>query len=135
MKTHTIEWKHLDRDGRTCQRCDQTGANLRRVIRELNVSCRPSGMQFRLKDTRLKPERLAESNSIFIDRRPLETFLPESRVTSTECASCGELTGESAQCRAISNDRGIHESIPAEIIREALCKAVACCERPPQTAQ
>ena len=134
MKTHTIEWKHLDRDGRTCDRCDSTGANLRAVIRKLNTSFRSRRVRFRLKETLLEPERLAESNSIIVDGRPLETILPATRVTSTECSSCGELTGEAAECRAMTNGATVHETIPAEIIHDALVK-VAGAKPTPQRSR
>lgn len=122
MKTHTVEWKHLDRNGRTCDRCHDTGANLRTVIRKLNTSLRSRRVRFRLKETLLKPDRLAESNSIIIDGQPLETILPATRVTSTECGSCGELLGRATDCRAVTKDGKTHETIPAEIIHDALCK-------------
>jgi hypothetical protein len=124
MKTHTIEWKHLDRNGRTCDRCHDTGANLRSVIRKLNTSLRSRRVRFRLKETLLKPDRLAESNSIIIDGQPLETLLPATRVTSTECGSCGELLGQATDCRAVTKDGTTHETIPAKMIRDALRKVV-----------
>ena len=133
MKTHTIEWKHLDRDGRTCDRCDSTGANLRAVIRKLNTSFRSQRVRFRLKETLLEPERLAESNSIIIDGQPLEAILPATRVTSTECSSCGELTGEAAECRAMTAEGTVHETIPAEIIHDALVKVAGA--NPPHTSR
>ena len=123
MKTHTVQWKHLDQNGRTCDRCDETGANLRAVIKKLNSSLGSRRVRFRLEETRLGRERLAESNSILIDGQPLETILPATRLTSTECGSCGELTGEAADCRAVSQDGTLYETIPAEIIHDALCKA------------
>lgn len=134
MKTHTIEWKHLDRNGRTCNRCDNTGANLRAVIRKLNTSFRSQRVRFRLKETLLEPERLEESNSIIIDGQPLETILSATRVTSTECSSCGELTGQAAECRAMTNDGTVHETIPAEIIHNALVK-VARAKPAPQISR
>ena len=123
MKTHTIEWKHLDRNGRTCDRCGETGANLRATIRKLNTSYRSRGLRFRLKETRLTPERLAESNTILIDGRPLESILPATRAISTECGSCGELTGQPSECRALSHNGTIDETISPELIRHALLKA------------
>ena len=122
MKTHTVEWKHLDRNGRTCDRCHDTGANLRAVIRKLNTSFLSRRVRFRLKETLLKPDRLAESNSIIIDGQPLETILPATRVISTECGSCGELLGQATDCRAATKDGTTHETIPGEMIREALRK-------------
>jgi ribosomal protein S14 len=124
MKTHTIEWKHLDRNGRTCDRCQETGTNVRAVIRKLNNSLRAQRVRFRLKETLLEPDRLAESNSIIIDGQPLETLLPATRVTTTECGSCGELLGQATDCRAVTKNGRTHETIPEEIIQDALCKAV-----------
>lgn len=124
MKTHTVEWKHLDWNGRTCDRCHDTGANLRAVVRKLNTSLRSRRVRFRLKETLLKPDQLAESNSIIIDGQPLETMLPAMRVTSTECGSCGELLGQATDCRALNKDGRIHETIPEEVIHDALRKVV-----------
>ena len=131
MKTHTIEWKHLDQNGRTCDRCHDTGANLRSVVRKLNTSLRSRRVRFRLKETRLKPSRLAESNSIIIDGRPLETLLPATRVTTTECGSCGELLGQPTDCRALTQNGQTYDTIPAELIHDALRK-VAEAESPEQ---
>ena len=122
MKTHTIEWKHLDQNGRTCDRCHDTGANLRSVVRKLNTSLGSRRVRFRLKETRLKPSRLAESNSIIIDGRPLETLLPATRVTTTECGSCGELLGQPTDCRALTMDGQTYDTIPPELIHDALRK-------------
>lgn len=122
MKTHTIEWKHLEKNGRTCDRCHDTGTNLRAVVRKLNTSLRSRRVRFRLKETLLKPTRLAESNSIIIDGHPLEEILPATRVTTTECGSCGELLGQPTDCRALTKDGKTHETIPAELIHHALRK-------------
>ena len=120
MKTHTVEWKHLERNGRTCDRCHDTGANLRAVVRKLNTSLRSQRVRFRVKETLLKPDRLEESNSIIIDGQPLEALLPATRVTSTECGSCGELLGQATDCRALTRDGKTHETIPADMIQDAL---------------
>ena len=122
MKIHTVEWKHLDRNGRTCDRCHDTGANLRTVIRKLNTSLRSRRVRFRLKETLLKPDRLAESNSIIIDGQPIEALLPATRVTTTECGSCGELLGQATDCRAVTKGGKTHETIPADMIQDALRK-------------
>ena len=131
MKTHTIEWKHLDRSGRTCDRCHDTGKNLRAVVWKLNTSLRSRRVRFRLKETRLKPDRLAESNSILIDGQPLETFLPDTGVTTTECGSCAELLGQATDCRALTKNGQTHETIPEEIIQEALSKAAGAKAKDP----
>ena len=125
MKTHTVEWKHLDRNGRTCDRCHNTGDNLRAVVRKLNTSLRSRRLRFRVKETLLKPDRLTESNSIIVDGRPLEAILPATRVTSTECGSCGELLGQATDCRALNRNGTIHETLPEEVIHDALRRVAA----------
>jgi hypothetical protein len=126
MKAHHIEWKHLDRNGRTCDRCGDTGATLRAVVSELNTHCGGRGVHFHLTETRLGPDRLTESNVILVDGAPLESVIG-AQLTETECNSCGELLGEPTRCRAIVADGALHEAIPAELVRAALCQAAACC--------
>jgi hypothetical protein len=127
MKTHTIEWQRLVQQGRTCERCHDTGATLRRVVRELNTRCSKAGVRFRLKTIRLTASRMADSNVILIDGEPLEQLAPGVRVTKTDCPSCGELIGQPAQCRAVVADGRTHEAVPAELIRAAVCRAADCC--------
>lgn len=127
MKTHIIEWKRLVRQGRTCERCGDTGATLRKVIRELNASCGSKRARFRLKTTRLPTTRMAESNRILIDGRPLEHIVPGATVTKTDCPSCADLTGQPAQCIALTVDGRTHEAVPAELIRSAVCRVADCC--------
>lgn len=127
MKTHLIEWKRVTGQGRTCERCDDTGNSLRELIHELNTGCSGQGRRFRLKTTRLPKARLAESNSILIDGWPLEQIVPGVSVTQTDCPSCGDLIGTDAQCRALVTDGRTHEAVPAELIRKAVCQVADCC--------
>ena len=57
----------------------------------------------------------------------LEQIVPGVAVTETECNSCGELTGQPTQCRAVTVDGRTHEAVPAELIRSALCRVANCC--------
>jgi hypothetical protein len=127
MKTHIIEWLRFVRQGRTCNRCGDTGETLRTVIRELNAACGAKPMRFRLKTTRLPASRLAESNSILIDGRRLEEIVPGVAVTETECRSCGDLTGRPTQCRAVVAGGRTHDAVPAQLIRSAICRVADCC--------
>jgi hypothetical protein len=127
MNTHLIEWKRLVKQGRTCDRCNDTGATLRQVIRELNTRCARGRVRFRLKTTRLPVSRLEESNVILVDGRPLERIVPGARRVETDCPSCGELTGTPTKCRALAVKGQTHESLPAELIRAAICRMADCC--------
>ena len=122
-----IEWRHLDSDGSTCGRCDQTGTALQTVIAALGDECRPSGWTIRLVETRLDADAIAESNSILIDGRPIESLLPGSEVRYNPCDSCGELIGHPADCRTVTFGTISHDAIPGALIRSAVCRAVPCC--------
>jgi hypothetical protein len=100
---------------------------LRKVVRELNAGCGAKRARFHLKTTRLPATRVAESNSILIDGRPLEQIVPGVTVAEMECNSCGELTGQPTQCRAVTVDGHTHEAVPAELIRSAICRVANCC--------
>jgi hypothetical protein len=126
MKTITIEWKHLVRRGRTCDRCGDTGANLRRAIRLLNTRCHRPRVHFRLKKTPLDPRRIAESNSILVDGLPLEQLLPEMTVAMSKCDSCGDLIGGPAECRALIGERGQFETVSTDLIVSAACRVAKC---------
>lgn len=128
MKQVMIEWRHLDVDGTTCERCGDTGQELRNVIGSLNRECAARGIYFTLQETLLDATTLEQSNAIHIAGRPIEELLPDTQVGSSECNSCGTLIGESsAACRTLSCGESSYETIPAALIREAVCRAVDCC--------
>jgi hypothetical protein len=128
MKTLNIEWKHVNLGGQTCDRCGDTGETLRDVIAELNNSCCGECTRIELRETKLDRDGVPESNFILIDGRPLESILPDARVKTSGCDSCGELLGEPTDCRALETGGMTHEAIPAGLIRAALCKAAECCD-------
>ena len=45
MNTLKIEWKHLDVEGETCNRCYDTGENLNQEVKRLNRFLRPQGIE------------------------------------------------------------------------------------------
>jgi hypothetical protein len=126
MKTLTIEWKHLDRDGTTCDRCADTGRTLRKAVRELNRNCRRCSVRFRLKETRLTGKRIVESNAIHIGGRPLESLLRGVKARETACGSCSELLGKPTSCRALRKGGRDLEAVPSKWIRQAACRAAGC---------
>jgi len=122
-----IEWRHLDNDGDTCTRCDQTGTALAAVIAALNEECRPSGWTFRLDETRLDADAIEQSNAILIDGRPIESLLPGTEVGYNRCDSCSRLVGRPTDCRTVTFGAISHDAIPGTLIRSAVCRAVPCC--------
>ena len=133
MKTLTIEWKHLDRDGDTCDRCGDTGRTLRKTVRFMRRHCRPCGVAIKLIETKLPARRLKESNMILFNGVPLETALGDAKESASTCGSCSTLVGQASQCRTVRRGSKTYEAIPEKLIREAACR-VADCECPVEAA-
>ena len=127
MKTVTVEWRHLDKEGRTCDRCAETGREIIPLIRGLQEECRPKGVEIIFTETRLNETEIEQSNLILINGMPLEFLLPRATAAQSSCCSCGELTGKAESCRTIVRHGQVFEAIPDEFIREAICRVAQCC--------
>lgn len=127
MPTITIEWRHLEVAGQTCQRCGDTGQELARAIAHLREECGPRGVTILFSETRLPLEQVNQSNTILINGAPLETLLPQATAAASCCDSCGDLTGRPEQCRTIVHLGQVHETIPQVLIRQAVCRIGDCC--------
>jgi hypothetical protein len=125
--TLTVEWRHLDQGGETCERCADTGAELKKVVAGLQAECGPQGVEIRFIETRLAKDDIGQSNLILINGAPLETMLPGALVSENSCCSCSQLTGREESCRTMIRDNRVHEAIPGEFIREAVCRVAGCC--------
>jgi hypothetical protein len=127
MKELEIEWKHLDVDGKTCARCNGTGDEIRQFVNFLHEECAMQDVHITLKETKLTEKEIEESNRIFINGIPLEDILPETTVSQNVCSSCSDLIGSSTCCRTIIHIGKEYETIPQQLIREAVCKIAQCC--------
>ena len=127
MKTLTIEWKHLEKDGATCVRCGDTGKTLAQVVGELARECEGTGVRIVFRETPLDAGRLRESNQILFDGVPLEELLPGAAAGENACASCCDLLGRETSCRTVEHEGKVYEAIPEHLIRAAACRAAGCC--------
>jgi hypothetical protein len=127
MKTLDIEWRHLEKDGRTCLRCSDTLQSLQQVIARLAAECAPRGVNISYRETKLPPEQLSQSNLILFDGAPLESVLPGASASENECQSCGDLCGQPSFCRTVSVGGHSFEAIPAALVRQAACAVAQCC--------
>ncbi len=127
MTTLEIEWRHLEKDGRTCLRCSDTLQSLQQVIAQLAAECAPHGVRIAYRELKLSPEQLSQSNLILFNGVPLEAVLPGASVAENECSSCGDLCGEPSFCRTVSVGGHTFEAIPATLIRQAACAVAQCC--------
>lgn len=129
MKTLEIEWRHLEKDGYTCIRCSDTGQALNEVVSKLAVECKPHGWEIKYKETKLSEKDITESNIILFNGAPIETVIPEAKISESHCESCCEITGDSTtSCRTLEIRDKTYEGIPASIIRQAVCEIAQCCK-------
>ena len=127
MTTLEIEWRHLEKDGRTCLRCSDTLQSLQQVVSQLAAECAPRGVTIAYRETRLSREQLPQSNLILFNGVPLESVLPGAAASESECQSCGDLCGQPSLCRTVTVGGQTFEAIPATLIRQAACAVVARC--------
>ena len=127
MKTITVEWHHLDKEGKTCDRCAETGQGIAEMVQRLQVECRDKGVEILFTEIKLSETEIGQSNLILINGRPIEAILPLTTASESSCCSCGELTGREESCRTIIRHGQVHEAIPREFIREAICRVAGCC--------
>jgi hypothetical protein len=121
MKSLHIEWQHLDVDGKTCNRCADTGKTLNRVVGELRNDLEPRGVRVTVTETKLAKDQIPLSNRLFFNGRALEDILSDVTVSENSCSSCTEVCGcgEEVKCRTITRGEAVYEAIPATLIREA----------------
>jgi hypothetical protein len=119
MKILEIEWRHLDKDGATCERCADTGATIRGLLGALSRELQPTGWEVTFKETLLDESEIPESNSIYFNGVAIESLLPNARRSDNCCASCGEILGSPTMCRTIERGGETYEAIPAALVREA----------------
>jgi len=124
MKRLEIEWRHLDEDGQTCDRCADTGEMVRTAYADLTKELEPKGWKVVLTETLLAGRDIPESNSIYLNGVAIEDLLPGTRKSESCCASCGEILGTPTLCRTLERDGKIFEAIPTDMIVEAAHKFI-----------
>ncbi len=123
MKTLTIEWKHLDVAGETCDRCADTGEILIHEIKRLNRALNPKDIIVELLETKLDDTQIPESNTILLNGVALEDIL-DIKVSKNYCDSCTALLGSETYCKTIFYEGNEYEDIPAKAIRKAAYKVL-----------
>lgn len=134
MKKLIIEWKHLDIEGETCDRCYDTGENLVQEVKRLNRTLQPKGIEVELIETKLDNTQIRESNMILFNGVPIENIL-DIKITENYCDSCTALLGRETFCRMVTYEGNDYEDIPAKAIRHAALKVLGIEETKKTTTQ
>ena len=123
MKTLKIEWRHIDVDGETCDRCYDTGENLNAEVTRLNRKLETKGVRVEWFETKLNGDQVPQSNTILFNGVPIEDII-HIKVDENYCDSCTELLGNETYCRTVFYEGIEYEDIPAKAIREATYKVL-----------
>lgn len=123
MKKLIIEWRHLDIDGETCNRCYDTGENLYNEVTRLNRSLQSEGISVEWFETKLDKNQVNQSNALLFNGTPIEDIL-SIKVSENFCESCSSLLGEKTFCRTVTYEGEEYEDIPAKAIRNAAYKVL-----------
>jgi hypothetical protein len=123
MKKLIIEWKHLDVEGETCERCYDTGDNLTQEVKRLNRTLQPQGIEVEMIETKLDDTEIPQSNIILFNGVSIEDIL-NIEVSKNYCGSCSNLLGKDIYCRTVKYEGDEYEDIPAKAIRQAALKVL-----------
>lgn len=122
MKKIRIEWKHFDKDGKTCERCSNTGNNLNEVFNQLKEEYLKQGIEIHYKEIKLPESQMAESNQILLDGELIENVIPDVKLGENHCDSCSDLIDDpkGCNCRTITYKDKTYETIPVDLIKQAI---------------
>lgn len=123
MKTLKIEWRHLDVEGETCDRCYDTGENLANEVKRLIKVFQPKGIKVEFIEVKLDDTQIPQSNTILFNGIPIEDIL-DIEVSQNFCDSCTALLGADTYCRTVVFEGNEYEDIPAKAIRQAAYKTL-----------
>lgn len=132
MKKLIIEWKHLDVEEETCDRCYDTGENLNAEVKRLRRALEPKGIEVAFLETKLDDRQTNQSNAILFNGVPMEDII-NIEVAESYCDSCTNLLGTETYCRMVVFDGNEYEDVPAKAIRRAAYRALGL-EDPKQEA-
>lgn len=127
LKKLTIEWKHLDVEGETCDRCYDTGENLANEVTRMNKAFQPNGIIVEFLETKLDADSIPESNKMLFNGVPIENIL-DIEIFNNYCESCTSMLGKDIYCRAVRFEGNEYDDVPAKAIRQAAYKVLGIAE-------
>jgi len=119
MKKLEIEWKHYDKEGKTCVRCKSTGQNIEEALQKISEDVSYKNIEIDYKETILSASEMPDSNTVIINGRKLEDIL-SAETSENYCHSCSCLADSDTNCRTIKFGNENYDSIPKEMILEAI---------------
>jgi hypothetical protein len=120
MKKILVEWFRYEKEGNTCCRCGDSTEVVREVVKEFKTS--NTDIEVELKENSLGKDRIDLSNTLKINGKDIMDILGEKLRVLTACPSCSEMIGAETDCNSYAYKGKIYDSLPAEMLREAMYK-------------
>jgi hypothetical protein len=122
MKKVIVEWFRYEKEGNTCCRCGDSTEVVRRVVGEFKAN--NAGLDVELKQYSLDEDKLDLTNTVKINGKDIMDILGEKQKVLTACPSCTDLIGKETDCNSYIYKGKIYDSLPDEMLREALYREV-----------
>jgi hypothetical protein len=118
MKKIIVEWFRYEKEGATCCRCGDSTEVVRRVVARFREN--HADVYVELREHSLDEGGIDLSNTVKINGRDLTDIVGEKSRVLTDCPSCTELIGIETLCNTFSYKGGVYDSLPDEMLTEAL---------------
>jgi hypothetical protein len=122
MKKVVVEWFRYEKEGTTCCRCGDSTEVVRRVVDEFRA--RNADLDVELKEYSLGEDRIDLSNTVRVNGRYIMDILGERQRVLNACPSCTDLIGKETECNTHVYKGKIYDSLPDEMLREAIYREV-----------
>ena len=122
MKKVIVEWSRYEKEGNTCCRCGDSTEVVRRVVDEFKA--RNTDLDIELKEYSLDEDRIDLSNTVKVNGRDIMDILGERQRVLNTCPSCTDLIGKETECNTYVYKAKIYDSLPDEMLKEALYREV-----------
>jgi hypothetical protein len=120
MKKILVEWFCYDKEGKTCGRCVNSFQVIKRTVEKMLPILTERDIVVDLKAHLLPESRIDHSNTVTINGKDILNLLNERDDIFTFCRSCTTIIGKPTECRAFIYKSKAYESIPEEMLREAI---------------
>lgn len=123
VKKLIVEWFRYEKDGNTCCRCGDSTQVVRRVVKEFKTH--NTDIDVELKEYSLREDQIDLSNTVRVNGRDIMDILGEKKRVLSACPSCADLIGRETECNSYVYKGRIYDSLPDEMLREAIYREVS----------
>ena len=120
MKKIVVEWFCYDKAGKTSDRCSDSLQVIERTVEKMRPVLIERGIAVDVEVHLIDESRIDHSNTVTINGKDILKMLDERDGIFTFCRSCTRLTGKPTECRVFIYKKKAYESLPEEILREAI---------------